>query len=146
MTTPRLISAEPRLRGAVTAALVLAGLLGLNLALWLVHPQLLGSQHLAGGGSGPVELPWQFREVSRGDMLELRLALHWYTPRVWTVVPDDRLTGLRVNGQEVPLSGVPEQSLENWRDGFAVDLSPWLHGGDNTLQFTVDNDYGPGGI
>ncbi len=47
---------------------------------------------------------------------------------------------------ESTAGSVPAGGLSDWRNGFAIDLSPWLHQGDNQLDFTVDNYYLTGGI
>jgi len=129
-----------------TAALAICSLLSLSLALWLVFPRQVATEQLAHGYSGPVTMPWSFSEVSNGNRLSVHLALHWFSPRRWNITPDDRLTALSVNGQPVPLDGVRPGGLSDWQRGFDIDLSPWLHGGDNQLDFTVDNYWANGGI
>lgn len=124
----------------------LGSLLLIALALWLVQPRLSATQYLAGGASGPVRMPWVFNEVSRGNRLDVQLRAGWLTPRRWNIVPDDHLRELRINGQAVPLDGVPAGGLEDYERGFTLDLSPWLRHGDNTLQFVLDNNGGVGGL
>ncbi|HWY24299.1 MAG TPA: hypothetical protein VNX47_05235 [Nevskia sp.] len=141
--TPRTFKPSAR---TITLVLALASLFSLSLALWAVFPRLSASEQLAHGHSGPVEMPWRFSEVSNGNQLSVHLAVNWLTPRRWNITPDDRLTALRINGQAVPLDRVPAGGLSDWRNGFAIDLSPWLHRGDNQLDFTVDNYYLNGGI
>lgn len=133
-------------RSARTAALAFSSLLSLSLALWLVFPRQTATQQLAHGYSGPVVMPWSFGEISSGNRLSVHLPLRWFSPRRWTIIPDDRLTALSVNGQAVPLDGVRPGGLSDWRRGFDIDLSPWLHSGDNQLDFTVDNYWASGGI
>ncbi len=125
--------------GAGTLVLALIGLLSISLALGLVYPRLTAAQHLAGGYSGRVEMPWLFGEISRGNRLSVSMPVNWLTPRRWHITPDDRLTALSINGQAVPLEGVRPGGLSDWRYGFDIDLSPWLHRGDNQLEFVVDN-------
>ena len=136
----------PARLGLRLVALVVAGVLGLGVSLRLLYPQVEGFQHLASGFSGPVTLPWQFWEVSNGNMLSVHLPANWLTPRQWNIIPDDHLAELRINGQPVPLSGVRPGGLNDWRNGFDIDLSPWLHEGDNTLEFRVDNYLGVGSL
>jgi hypothetical protein len=131
---------------AITLLLALAGLLSLSLALWAVFPHLDAQEKLAHGRNDSVEMPWRFNEVSNGNQLSVRLKANWLTPRRWNITPDDRLTALSVNGQAVPLDTVPAGGLSDWRNGFVIDLSPWLHQGDNQIDFTVDNYYLSGGI
>ena len=133
-------------RFARIAALAFSSLLGLSLVLWLVFPRQTATQQLAHGYSSPVVMPWSFGEISNGNRLSVHLALHWFSPRRWNIIPDDRLTALSVNGQAVPLDHVRPDGLSDWRRGFDIDLSPWLHSGDNQLDFTVDNYWANGGI
>ena len=128
------------LSGAGTIVLAFVGLLTISLALGLVYPRLTAIQHLASGrGGGAVAMPWLFSEISNGNRLSVSMPVNWLTPRRWHITPDDRLTGLSINGQAVPLEGVPAASLSDWRYGFDMDLSPWLHRGANQLDFVVDN-------
>jgi len=131
---------------ARAAVLALSSLLCLSLALWLVFPRQMATQQLAHGYTSPVTMPWVFGEVSNGNRLIVQLPLHWFSPRRWNIIPDDRLTALSVNGHAVPLDGVRPGGLSDWRRGFDIDLSPWLHSGDNQLEFTVDNYFLDGGI
>ena len=121
-------------------------LFSISLALWLVYPRAVATEHLASGRTKAVDLPWVFWEVSNGNQLSVHLPVHGVTPRRFNITPDDRLTALSVNGQSVPLGGIPDSSLTDWRHGFEIDLSPWLHNGDNTIDFTVDNYLLGGGI
>jgi hypothetical protein len=132
--------------GIRVLALAFSSLLGLSLALWLVFPRQTATQQLAHGYTSPVVMPWSFGEISTGNRLTVQLPLHWFSPRRWNIIPDDRLTALKVNGQPVPLDGVRPGGLTDWRRGFDIDLSPWLHSGDNQLEFTVDNWFADGGI
>lgn len=125
--------------GRRAVAFALIGLLTISLALGLVYPRMTATQHLAGGRDGPVAMPWLFGEVSKGNRLTVEMPLNWLTPRRWHIVPDDRLVELHVNGQPVPLDGVRPGGLSDWRYGFDIDLSPWLHTGGNQLEFIVDN-------
>ncbi len=125
--------------GARTIALALTSLLAVSLVLWLSYPRMTAVQHLAGGYSGPVDMPWAFAEISKGNRLDVSMPANWLTPRRWHITPDDRLTALSINGQAVPLDGVRPGGLSDWQHGFDIDLSPWLHSGGNELEFTVDN-------
>jgi len=136
--------AERRRNSDCPGALI--GVLAVSLSLRAVFPRITGSQQLASGRSGPVSLPWVFREVSNGDRLTLTVPIGWLTPQRWDITPDDSLRSLRINGQIVPLDTVRPGGLRGWEDGFEMDLSQWLHHGENTLEFTVDNHDGIGGI
>jgi hypothetical protein len=128
-----------------TAALAIAGLLGVSLALRLVYPALSATMQLADGRSGPVELPWRFDGASLGNRLQVHVHGNALTPRRWRIIPDDRLTSLTVNGVRVPLDRVPAGGLTDWASGFEIDLSDWLRG-DDELTFGLDNTGGPGGL
>jgi hypothetical protein len=131
------------LRGTARGLLCLWAL---ALVWWLVQPRLSATQLLAGGMGQPARLPWVFHQVGNNNLLLVNLHAGWLTPRRWNIIPDDRLTQLRVNGQDVPLNALPQAGLSDYQHGFDIDLSPWLHSGDNQLALTVDNYGGDGGI
>jgi len=132
--------------GAGVLVLTLLSMMALSLSLWLLFPRMSASERLARGFSGPVEMPWVFREVSSGNHLSVSVPVNWLTPRWWNITPDDHLAEMRINGQVVPLDGVRPGGLNDWQRGFGMDLSPWLHSGDNSFEFTVDNYGWDGGI
>jgi hypothetical protein len=128
------------------AAMLFASVLSISFALWLVYPRPAATAHLASGATKNVDIPWTFWEVSKGNQLSVHLPVRLGTPRRFNIAPDDHLAALSINGQPVALSGIPEERLNDWQNGFDIDLSSWLHYGDNTLEFIVDNGDGPGGI
>jgi hypothetical protein len=119
--------------------LALLGVLSVSLAIWITFPRMTAVEHLSGGRSGPVDMPWFFAGITNGNRLEVTMPVNWLTPRRWQVIPDDRLTALGIDGQAVPLDRVPPAQLSDWRHGFVIDLSPWLASGTRQLEFTVDN-------
>jgi len=134
------------MRVVTVLALALGGFVSISLALLLFFPQLTATQHLAGGREGGVELPWHFGEVAKGNRLDVRIPFTIFAPRRWTIIPDDRLVSITVDGRPVPLDDVRPGGLTDWDKGFEMDLSPWLHSGDNEVEFTVDNSGGRGGL
>jgi hypothetical protein len=136
------------LRGTlVVIARSFASLLSVSLALWVIYPRIEAVEHVKGGRSGPTHLPWTFGETGENNQLDLTLAVHWGTPTRWKIRPDDILTLLRVNDEEVPLSAAqPQEGLRDPQRGFEIDLGPWLHHGDNHVEMVVTNTGGPGGI
>lgn len=130
----------------VLAALALLGGLALSATLRLLYPHSPAVEQLSSGHTEAVEMPWRFWEATSGDRLLLQLQVNPFTSRVWTIIPDDHLAVLRINGQAVPIDKVPLGGLNDWRNGFKIDLSPWLHNGSNELEFVVDNYLGVGGI
>ncbi len=108
-------------------------------------------QHLASGrGGGAVAMPWLFSEISNGNRLCVSLPGNWLSPRRWHITPDEPA---HWPGHQRPggarSKACPAGSLSDWRYGFDMDLSPWLHRGANQLDFVVDNyawngESGPG--
>ncbi len=125
--------------GIATLMLALLGVLTTTLALWLVFPALHASDRLDDGSSGPLEQPWVLGQAGTGYHLDVHVSVKWLTPARWTIIPDYGLNALLVNGQPVPLDRVRPGGLSDWRQGFGIDLSPWLHRGDNELEFVVDH-------
>lgn len=62
------------------------------------------------------------------------------------IIPDDRLVSLALNGHSVSLEGVPSAALEDWKNGFAIDLRAYARRGVNTLSLRLENHSGPGGV
>src|ERR1700757_3040514 len=106
--------------------LALLGVLTVSFALWVSYPRLTAVEHLSGGRSGPVDMPWSFGEISNGNRLEVDMPVNWLTRRPWKVIPDDRLTAMSIDGRPVALDHIPPEKLSDWRRGFVIDLSPWL--------------------
>jgi hypothetical protein len=69
------------------------------------------------------------------------LAVSLVHPVLFTIQPDDCLESLTVNGVPVPV----DQRI-CWNTGSTVWLTGRLHRGDNTLDFRIRNDSGPGGL
>lgn len=133
--------------GIALPARLLACLLSASLALWVVYPRMTVVEHVNGGRNGPTNVPWTFAETGADNRLDVTLPVHWGTPTRWHIFPDDVLTGLRVNGQSVPLSEAnPAAGLRDWQQGFVIDLGRWLRRGDNEIELTLTNLGGPGGI
>ncbi len=61
------------------------------------------------------------------------------TPTALKITPDDKVLSIRVNHQEVDLSGFSSDQLQNYQSGFYLDLSHVLQMGDNSLEITVLN-------
>jgi len=136
-----------RLRSAVTTVgIAVLGCVTLSLALWTVYPDLPAVGHLASGRAAPTTLPWSFSETGNGNRLDLTLRVRWGTPRRWRMIPDDHFVSIRVNGELVSLSDVPPAALDDYQQGFVLDLGRWLHDGENHLVFVVDNRGGVGGL
>jgi hypothetical protein len=134
-------------RVANVLALALGGFVSISLALWLFFPQLTATQHLASGREGGrADQPWRFNETGKGHRLDVRIPSRLFGSGRWTIIPDDRLVSITIGGQPVPLDGVRPGGLTDWERGFEMDLSPWLHAGDNEVEFTIDNGGGPGGL
>lgn len=131
---------------ATTVGIAVLGFVTLSLALWTVYPDVPAVGRLASGHTAPTTLPWSFGETGGGHRLDLTLRVHWGTPRRWRIIPDDHFVSIRVNGQLVPLSGIPPAALDDWQHGFVLDLDRWLHSGENHLVLVVDNRGGVGGL
>lgn len=127
---------------------VLLSVLAISAALWLCWPQLSaeGQTTLGNGPSGAVSLPWRFHEVSNGNRLAVNLQVNWLTPRNWQITPDDDLRGIAINGKSIPLDGVRPGGLQDYTNGFRIDLSPYLVSGHNVVVFNIDNHGGDGGL
>lgn len=95
-----------------------------------------------------IQLPYAAREAdsSRLGDFTMRIDYHgWQSGRL-QIVPDDCVREIKVNGQKVDISAIPQQFLCSWSNGFRVNLSPYLHSGSNTLSLRIENLGGGWGI
>lgn len=83
---------------------------------------------------------------SRHFSIKGRLQLAWSSPRSFNIVPDDLMLALTVNGHDVDLTGIPSKNLRNVSNGFNIDLSDYLHTGQNDVVFEFQNFQGDLGI
>lgn len=67
-------------------------------------------------------------------------------PAMYNIIADDCVNSLIVNGKEVKLTGKAHKNSCNWRDGFHVDLAPYLKEGANTILINAWNRGGPAGL
>ncbi|MEC5385109.1 hypothetical protein VVD49_05200 [Uliginosibacterium sp. H3] len=120
--------------------------LAVSAALWLVWPQLTAHGQVTNGSSGAVSLPWKFPTVGAGNRLAVSLNSNWLTPQVWRITPDDNLRDISVNGKAVALDGVRPGGLQDYTNGFEIDLGAYFVSGRNEVVFNVDNGGGDGGL
>lgn len=117
------------------------------LLLWLTYSAAMRTgaftvTDVRTGGSSQVELPYLEQGRGRADYrLEGNIELSWLGPRQLRIIPDDRVIALTVNEQPVDLSGISSRQLQDVQRGFAVDLSPYLHTGTNTVAVEL-RDFG----
>ncbi|MFT3735567.1 MAG: hypothetical protein QM776_11160 [Rhodocyclaceae bacterium] len=117
----------------------------LTVAFWLCWPRMTATGE-AGGQISKVDLPWVFHAVGAGNRLTVDMQVGWLTPRTWHVTPDDNLRAMFVNGQVVSFAGIREGGLQDYSNGFDIDLSPYLQRGPTVIVFQLDNGGGDGGL
>ncbi len=100
------------------------------------------------GASSDVSFPYASQSPTRRGTYKLEgtMSLGRFSPRSYRIVPDDRLLQLEVNEQVVDLSDITPAQLSDYRQGFTVDLSPYLHTGTNSIGFQFFNRGGVTGI
>lgn len=126
--------------------LAIASLLLVALATRTIMPEVAQATALQAGRAAPATLPWVFPRPASGSVLTLDLTVHWYTPSVWTIVPDDHLRFLRVDGVELPLGGVRPGGLDDFDKGFDYDFGSHFAPGPVEIQIGIDNRNGQGGV
>lgn len=65
---------------------------------------------------------------------------------VFTIVPDDCIELLEVNGKPVLLQGDALTHRCDWASGFHINLYPYLHDGVNAVHIKIRNITGPTGL
>lgn len=136
-------------RGSAARCAVYALVIALALlAHVLTTPHLTGVQMHEGAGPWKgIELPFSASSTGRGTLefrAHVRATLFGLRPIV--VVPDDHFESLEIDGVNVPLSGIPPAKLTDWKSGFTLSISRFVHPGDNVIVARVHNEGGPGGL
>lgn len=123
--------------------MLLAGLLSIGLALWLILPHLTAGQQLADGSIGSADPPWTIVDPGNGNVLELDLLPGPLTPLRWSVSYHGQLRAMRVNGEEVPVGQLPRSAAgEGPWQGLALSFRGWRPG-HNRIEFVLDAPAAP---
>ena len=136
------------LHGRVPAiAYALLSMLAMTATLWCYWPVFSGEAIYANGRHEALKiLPWKFHDAENNAQLKINVHMYWTTSTIWRVVPDDNLTSIVVNNHSVAMKNINPAALRDWGKGFEFDFAPWLHHGDNTIVFTLNNSGGDGGV
>lgn len=135
---------KARSRYAYAALFILLGSLLVSLGGWLhtFHASSiegrLGAQEFR-----PVELPWSFQ---RRGVAHLRMDIEhtFLGPTQFRIIPDNQITRMIVNDQQVDLSHIPAEALHDYLHGFELNLREYLQSGKNHLSIVFVNTGGPG--
>lgn len=92
-------------------------------------------------------LPY-YRKGSNGEMLDFTFTIDYADnqPAIFSIVPDDCIELLEINGKKVELTGEALYRHCDWKHGFRLDLAPYLHAGANSAHAVVRNVYGWTGL
>ena len=94
------------------------------------------------GNSSSVDFPYYVKSMKGGTYeLKGKIHLNFFSPRYYRIIPDDKILSLAVNGINIPLDSIPERMKSDYRRGFVIDLSGYLHGGENSIEMKFE-DYG----
>jgi 4-amino-4-deoxy-L-arabinose transferase-like glycosyltransferase len=127
-----------------TAALASAFILLLSVWLFLAPRADTVWYRFEDGQTGQSTFP--LAVASNGPYMNINfsLRLRLLHPKKFTVVPDDCLEIMAVNGQTVP---IPEEIFAcATPGGRTIDLSPYIHTGDNDVFVRVRDNGGMGGF
>lgn len=79
-------------------------------------------------------------------LVEGTLSLSPFSPRLYKITADDALNNFVINGKTVFLNDIPIELRTNYQRGFTINLSDYLHNGDNHIAFTIDDRGGLMGV
>lgn len=67
-----------------------------------------------------------------------------WASRILHITPDDEVSQIIINGNEVDLSHISRESLSDWSYGFLLNVEPYVNSGRNTMQiaFRDQGNYG----
>lgn len=92
-----------------------------------------------------IEFPYNFKGKSNQVYhYKATLGTGVFSAKSLKIVPDDCLESLSVNHTNIPISNIKGRC--SWQNGFTIDLSEYLHEGDNTISLHVKNKDGIGGL
>lgn len=99
--------------------------------------------HHESGHRETVRLPLSRLSLTEGGTYDLHGTITFgpTASRSLHITPDDVIHGIVINGAEVDLSGIPEESLSDWVNGFTLDAGPYANTGENTISIHF-SDYG----
>jgi 4-amino-4-deoxy-L-arabinose transferase-like glycosyltransferase len=78
--------------------------------------------------------------------LKGKMRLNIFSPRTYRIIIDDRTLSLVINEKDVSLASVPEKKLSDWKNGFTINLSEYLHSGENSIEIKLEDSGGLIGI
>jgi len=78
--------------------------------------------------------------------LKGKIYLSVFSPRTYRIIIDDRTLSLAINEKDVSLASVPEKKLSDWKNGFTINLSEYLHSGENSIEIKTEDSGGLIGI
>ncbi len=128
------------------SALTIVGAFALAFALYrLTMPTVLSSTYrINGGDAQPFSPPLSLPDAPQGTIvvtMDVRMPL--LAPHRYTVVPDDCLTDVRINGAPVPQPALP---FCDYTKGRTMDVGASLAPGMNHVVATVRNDGSAAGL
>jgi hypothetical protein len=100
------------------------------------------------GNRHAITLPF-LQEIPAGTQYVISGTIHyrkWWNCRVVHLIPDDHLLSIRLNRQEVPLTGISPAALRDYNNGFHYNFQPYLHEGANFIEIRIENTGGPSGL
>ena len=71
---------------------------------------------------------------------------NFLSQNIVNIIPDDCLLSIKVNGNDVPLTGVNPSLLENYVKGFHFNLGKYLKSGSNHVEFKIRDSFGAYGL
>jgi 4-amino-4-deoxy-L-arabinose transferase-like glycosyltransferase len=97
------------------------------------------------GKSLIVDFPYR-AESPRGNgtyeyELKGKMYLSFFSPQTFRIIPDDKILSITINGNDVSLAHIPENKKADIRSGFIINLSKYLHSGENSIEIKF-LDYG----
>jgi len=97
-----------------------------------------------------VDFPYNVQSQRNDRTYEYKLNgkmhLNIFSPRSYRIIPDDKILSLTINGNDVPLEHIPDNKKKDWRNGFTMNLSEYLHNGENYIEIKFEDLGGLMGI
>ncbi|MGL1902771.1 MAG: glycosyltransferase family 39 protein [Fibrobacterales bacterium] len=123
-----------------------AGLILLGITCLLSGNQITNIFSNYNGKQVEEQWPVQKHSVKGTYVLTFDYSPSLLSSDLFKIIPDDKLVGMRVNGESVDLTHLNKAQLNDWHNGFLYDFGPYLTSEVNSIEIVITNKGGQGGV
>jgi len=98
------------------------------------------------GQSAAVDFPYKANSPQNNGIYEYKLKgkiyLRFLASQTFRIIPDNKVLSITINEKEVSLDKIPEDKKADIRRSFVINLSEYLHNGENSIEIKFLDDGG----